>query len=274
MSRNLLCKPDSHPSPSHRSHQDSLNCLRERGKASEEVARALVAARVHIQILLVVRLSIPPLACRQNLSADTSLPPLLVDLLGDLLCDLLLLVIVVENRAAVLCADVRALAVFGGGVVHLVEELEQRAVFDLGGVVHDLQGFGVYSESARYGPDMRALCAGCSRINSRAHDARRKEHGTLAVVVLLTSCPPAAHSAISRVVCVATNVADARIIQPLLAKLASIHVLDAPEAPCGDGRSLGALGHVHRLCGSGGHACEWAEELCEKGHREVEEKGE
>jgi hypothetical protein len=49
-------------------------------------------------------------------------------------------------------------------------------------------------------------------------------------------------------------------------------VLDAPEASSCDSRGLCALGQIHRLSGCGRHACEWAEELCEKGHREVEEE--
>jgi hypothetical protein len=92
--------------------------------------------------------------------------------------------------------------------------------------------------------------------------------------MVLTTSPPAAYSAVSRVIRVAANVSHARIVQPLLAKLAPVHVLDAPEAACRDGRRLCAFGHVHRLGGGGGHGCERAEELCEKGHGEVEEEGE
>ena len=49
----------------------------------------------------------------------------------------------VEDAAAVLRADVRALAVGGRRVVHAVEVLEQAAVGDLGRVEDDLEGFGV-----------------------------------------------------------------------------------------------------------------------------------
>lgn len=107
------------------------------------MARALVSARVVVQVLLVVALSIPPLARLQHLCGDLALVPLLVGLLGDLLRDLLLLLVVVEDAAAVLRADVRALAVGGGRVVHAVEVLDQAAVGDLRGVVDDLERLGV-----------------------------------------------------------------------------------------------------------------------------------
>lgn len=90
--------------------------------------------------------------------------------------------------------------------------------------------------------------------------------------MLLTPCSPTAYSAVSWVLCVATNISHTRIIQSLFAKLAPVHVLDAPETSGSDSRGLCALGHVHRLCGCGRHACEWAEELCEKGHGEVKQE--
>lgn len=89
----------------------------------------------------------------------------------------------------------------------------------------------------------------------------------------LTACSPTAHCAVPRVLRVAANIPNARIIQALLAKLAPVHVLHAPETPCGNSRRLCALGQVHRWCGRGRHAgCEWPEELGEKGHREVQEE--
>src|SRR5690242_21196488 len=99
------------------------------------MAGAFVASWIYIEVLLVVRLSIPPLTCRQDLRANTTLPPLLVDLLGDLLGNLLLLFVVVKDSAAILGANIRTLAVLSCGVVHLVEEFEERAVFDLGGII-------------------------------------------------------------------------------------------------------------------------------------------
>lgn len=138
------------------------------------MAWALIATWVHIQILLVVRLSIPPLSRGQDLCGNATLPPLLVDLLCDLLGNLLLLIVVVEDSAAILGADIRALPVLGRGIVHLVEEFEERAVFDLGGVVYYLEGFGVYGgvstipyrSCTRLRP-MR-LCGNCCAL--RAHE--------------------------------------------------------------------------------------------------------
>ena len=49
----------------------------------------------------------------------------------------------VEDGATVLRACVGALAVFGGGVVHFVEEFKEGAVGDAGGVEGHLEGFGV-----------------------------------------------------------------------------------------------------------------------------------
>lgn len=92
--------------------------------------------------------------------------------------------------------------------------------------------------------------------------------------MVLTACPSTAHSAVSRVIRITTNISHARIVQSLLAKLAPVHVLNTPKASRRDGGGLCAFGHVHRLGGGGGHGCKRAEELCEKGHKEVEEKGE
>lgn len=94
-----------------------------------------------------ILLCIPPLSCRQNLRHDAALPPLVVDLLGDVACLLLLLGIVEEDGGAVLRACVGPLAVRGGGVVHLVEEFEEGAVGYFCGVVDYLEGFGVWEVS-------------------------------------------------------------------------------------------------------------------------------
>lgn len=75
-----------------------------------------------------ILLSIPPLACRQDLSHNASLPPLIVRLLCDILCDLLLLIIMIEDAAPVLRADIWTLSVRCGRVVHLVEVFEDLAV--------------------------------------------------------------------------------------------------------------------------------------------------
>ena len=107
--------------------------------------RTLVPARVILQIELVIGLRIPPLAGGQDLSRDVSaLPPLLLRLVRHIARLALLLVGVVEDGGAVLRAGVHALPVLGRGVVHLVEELQQRAVRQLRGVESHLQRLGVY----------------------------------------------------------------------------------------------------------------------------------
>jgi hypothetical protein len=128
-------------------HSFTPYLIRQRGKTAQKVTRALVSARVVVQVQLVVLLCVPPLSRRQNLGHYAALPPLLVDLLGDVARLLLLLGVVVEDGGAVLRACVWALAVRGGGVVHLVEEFEEGAVRDFLRVVDNLEGFGVYRTS-------------------------------------------------------------------------------------------------------------------------------
>lgn len=191
------------------------------------MAWALVSARVVVQILLMVRLGIPPLSGLQHFCGDLALVPLLVCLLGDVLRDLLLLLVVVEDTAAVLRADIWALAVGGGRVVHAVEVLDQAAVGDLRGVIDDLERFGVCREGIR---SAHAL-ASC-RITSRSSPQ-------------LTAGGSRAHSAVARGLGVATNVADAGVQQALVSKVFAVHVLDAPEAAGGDRALLRAFGDVH-----------------------------
>ena len=97
-----------------------------------------------------VRLGIPPVSHShgRNLGRDllATGPPLLLDPLGHVAGDARLVVVMVVDAAAVLGADVGALAVRGGGVVHLVEELEQLAVGDLCGVECYLQCFRICSD--------------------------------------------------------------------------------------------------------------------------------
>jgi hypothetical protein len=45
-----------------------------------------------------------------------------------------LLLTVCEDRTAVLCADVRALAVLGRGIMHAVEEFQQGTIADDRGI--------------------------------------------------------------------------------------------------------------------------------------------
>jgi hypothetical protein len=110
---------------------------------SQEVARALIAVGVPLQVELVVLLGGPPLTGGRNLGDDLALPPLGVCLFGDVAGDALLLLVVEVDGGAVLWAGVRALAVEGCGVVHAVEELDELAVGDLGWVKDDLCGLSV-----------------------------------------------------------------------------------------------------------------------------------
>ena len=91
-----------------------------------------------------VVLGIPPRTCLEDLSRDRStLPPLLLCSLCDLLCLRFLLRTVIEDGRAVLRASVHALAILGCGIVHLVEELEQGGILDFLRVEDHLKGFGV-----------------------------------------------------------------------------------------------------------------------------------
>lgn len=94
--------------------------------------RTLIPARIILQIKLVITLRIKPILDRirlENLRRNLArFPPLLLGALRHVPGDALLLVVVVEDRAAVLGACVAALAVLGGGVVHLVEEFEEGGV--------------------------------------------------------------------------------------------------------------------------------------------------
>ena len=123
---------------------DSLIQSLQRGQLAQEVARALVPARVAIQVELVVLLSSPPLARGRDLGDDAIVPPLLVGLSCHFAGNLLLLVIVEVDGGAVLRARVRTLTVQGRGIMRAVEELEELAVGDNGWVKEDLYSLGVY----------------------------------------------------------------------------------------------------------------------------------
>ena len=97
-----------------------------------------------MQIQLMILLGIPPLSRRQNLRRDLlPLPPLLLGFLCNLLCLRFLLGTVRENRTAVLRAGIHALTVQSGGIVHLVEEFEERVVGEGRRVEGHLEGFRV-----------------------------------------------------------------------------------------------------------------------------------
>lgn len=90
-----------------------------------------------------VVLRIPPLTRLDDLCIKRLLVPLLANLVRDIVRKLVLFLAVREDRAAVLGANVRALAVGCCGVVHAVEEFQKLAVADDGGVEGYLEGFGV-----------------------------------------------------------------------------------------------------------------------------------
>jgi hypothetical protein len=71
--------------------------------------------------------------------------------------------------------------------------------------------------------------------------AGKHQHESL----LLTTSGSRAHSAVAWRLGVATNVADARVQQALVAKVFAVHVLDAPEAAGGERALLRAFGDVH-----------------------------
>lgn len=97
--------------------------------------RTLVAARVVMQIQLMIILRIPPSARLEDFRRDgLTLPPLLLRSLRDLLRLRFLLRRMIEDRGAVLGTRIHALAVLGRGIVHFVEEFEEGCVLDFGGV--------------------------------------------------------------------------------------------------------------------------------------------
>ena len=91
-----------------------------------------------------IRFRIPPLSRRQNLGYNLAvLPPLFLHFVRHLLRNLLLLRIVVKDATPVLGAGIGALPILGGGIVHLVQKLNQRGIADLLRVEYDLQRLGV-----------------------------------------------------------------------------------------------------------------------------------
>lgn len=118
---------------------------RERGKRRRHILSwTFISRRILIQIKLVVLLRIPPLPSRDDLSRKRLMIPLLGHLIRNNFGDLLLLLAVREDRAAVLGANIGTLHVLGRGVVHAEEEFQERSVADDRGVEGYLDGFGVY----------------------------------------------------------------------------------------------------------------------------------
>src|SRR5207244_1796525 len=105
---------------------------------------------------------------RRELGDDRLVPYFLALQLGD---DFLrgreLLLRVVEDHGAILCADVAALPVEGGGIVDREQHAEQVAIRDDVGVERDLCDFGVAGRSAAH-----LLVRGVRPLSTRvtAHD--------------------------------------------------------------------------------------------------------
>lgn len=133
-------------------YMSQTNSTLKRRELPQEVTRALIPTRVDIQVLLMIVLSIPPLTRRQHLRDHlTLLPPLLSDQSRHLLGHLFLLLIVIEDPTPVLTSRVRALPILCRGIMHLVEELQQRAVRHLLRIKRHLQCLGVARPSSAHG---------------------------------------------------------------------------------------------------------------------------
>src|ERR1051325_258536 len=109
---------------------------------SPAIEMAGIAVRIPLQVILVVVLGRPELAERHDLCRDRA-RPLRPRALHGALRGLALLLIVVEDRGAVLRPDVVALAVRRGRVVQAEEVVEDRVVRDLRRIESDLQRLGV-----------------------------------------------------------------------------------------------------------------------------------
>src|SRR3954467_1113893 len=105
-------------------------CVSSRGQNPIRMDKvACVAVRVALEVVLMLRLGFPEWSCRRYLSNDLPGPATRgIDLSDCLPGDAELLVAKVEDRRAIACPDVVALAVHGRRVVDLEEELEQVAI--------------------------------------------------------------------------------------------------------------------------------------------------
>ena len=225
--------------------------------------RTLIPPRIIPQIQLMVILRVPPLPRLQDLRRyfPLRLPPLLGHLLRHDIRLCLLLGRVREDGAAVLCARVHALAVGRGGVVHLVEELEEGGVGEGGGVEGHLEGFGVWISFVSH------------THKNKKKKKKKKTH---------TSRPPRTHGSIARTTRVPPDIPHFRIQQPFTLKLLPEQVLDAPEAAGRDGALLrvgeevgggAALGVEGDAGGRGEGAEEAGEEVGHRGGHDEEEEG-
>src|ERR671916_1251839 len=103
-----------------------------------------VTSGVALQIILVLGLGFPEVAGRRDLGHDLPRPKTGGIDVGDrILSDALLVLARVEDRRAIACPDVIALAVPGGWIVNLEKEFQQPAVAYLRGVEDDFDRFGM-----------------------------------------------------------------------------------------------------------------------------------
>ena len=107
--------------------------------------------------------------------------------------------------------------------MHLVEEREEGFVREGGGVVGDLEGFGVW----------RAMLA---------RYAHRFIHSLKGGERRLTACSTRTNSPITRIIRIATNVADPRIQQAFPIEILAEEMFDAPETSSCYGTFLCVLG--------------------------------
>lgn len=112
---------------------------------------ALVAGWVVLQIQLVILLSSPPLASRDDVGNNAAFPPLVVGFGGDFAGNGLLLCVMEVDSRAVLRTPVGTLGVQRGGIMHLIEELDELTVGDDCWVEHDIGSFGMTSITAADG---------------------------------------------------------------------------------------------------------------------------
>jgi hypothetical protein len=103
-----------------------------------------VTSGVTLQIILVLGFGFPEIAGGRDLGYDLSRPkPGGIDVGDRILSDALLFLARVEDRRAIACPDVIALAVSRGWIVNLEKEFQQPAVAYLRGVEDNFDRFGM-----------------------------------------------------------------------------------------------------------------------------------
>jgi hypothetical protein len=122
----------------------SITVMRQQPAWAGEVAS--VSLRVALQIVLVLGLCFPELACGRDLRDDFARPqPRRFDVGDSVLGDPTLLVVKAEDRRSVARADIVPLAVQRRWVMYLEEELEQLSVGSSIRLEGDLDRFGMGS---------------------------------------------------------------------------------------------------------------------------------